>query len=235
MPKFFSRLVAGEIGELAPRRTGFWRDQELVAFDSSSGDDGERTLAGIVFKVCREPNNLLAHLRRIYFCYQSQRAEQLYAALLDLFIVLQGRGQAFSRRVLEGSRSLLPKHEFLSLTQAVNGDSTWPGNRYSVFSSGTVGRKDLVEHIRQDAGQVDVLVLANDFIEYSQLDQAMEVLELGVRAEPARLDIQQALLELYKSAGEHARFQSVYDAFTQAGMPLTDEWLEAAAYFAGRS
>ena len=233
MPNFFSTLVASEFGDQDPHQSSFWIDPKPVVFDSSN--DAEKTLARLVFQVCREPGNLLGHLRRVYFCYQQQLAEPLYAALLDLLLVLRGRGAVFSHRVLEGSRSQLSRQQFLVLKQGVKGDLDKLGNRYSVFSSGTVGRKVLLEQGQQAPGQVDVLVLANDFIEYSQLDQAMAVLEQGMRDQPLRQDIQQALLELYKSTGEQARFQSTYAKCSEAGMSLAEDWLEMAAYFAGRS
>jgi len=234
MPQFFSRLVVDHNQEEFLNEPSLWHDHELTLFGYSVTDEGQ-LLNALVFKVRRNPKNLVAHLRRIYFCYQARLTVQLYAALLDFLIVLQGRGRALSHRMVYGSRPQLNEQQFLALEAATDHCSN-QGNRFSLFTSGLLGKCELVEY-RQlpNEEKHDFLTLANDFIEYSQLDQAMEVLEAGVRANPERQDLQDALLELYKSTRNHGRFETLYKALGASGVPLVDEWRTTAIFFEGLS
>lgn len=233
MSQFFSKLVVGQHGdEFQQQELSLWDDQELAVFSYYHSDEGQ-ALNALVFKVRRNPKNLLAHLRRIYFCYQQRLSAQLYAALLDFVIVLQGKGWTLSRRMIEASRSQLDSQQFQSLTQAAGHERL--GNAYSLFSTGQIGRCELVDYQQQVETQHDFLVLANDFIEYCQLEQAMEVLETGIGLHPDRQDLQQALLELYKSTGNRERFQTFRRTFSESGVSLVKEWLVTANFFEGHS
>lgn len=234
MPQFFSRLVVDNNQDEFSPEPSFWHDHELAVFNYNLSDEGQ-ALNALVFKVRRNPKNLLAHLRRIYFCHQNRLSSQLYAALLDFLIVLQGKGQAICRRMIAGSRSQLNSQELLTLRKAVNDDHARLGNRFSLFTSGLVGKSELVEYRHQSEEQHDFLALANDYIEYSQLDQAMEILETGINLSPDRQDLQEALLELYKSTGNEARFQTLHQSLAASGIPLVDGWRLTAIFFEGRS
>lgn len=233
MPQFYSRLVTDKDQDSFLNETGFWHDNEIAIF-SYSADNGDQTLNSLAFKVRRNPKDLLSHLRRIYFCHQASLSKQLYAALLDLLIVLQGKGQAIGKRMLYGSRQQIDEHQFKLLEHAVKSDYDKLGNRYSLFTSGQIGTCELLEQ-HQTEVQHDFLILANDFIEYSQLDQAMDVLETGINLNPDRIDLQEALLELYKSTENRTRFQSSYKSFLAAGISLIDDWQRMTHYFEGKS
>ncbi|MBD9356613.1 type IV pilus assembly protein FimV [Methylomonas albis] len=228
MPQYFSRLIAGQHADEFSQETSFWRDQALVLLYNPDGDQSQ-TLNALVFKVGRQPKDLLAHVRRIYFCYDQHLAEQLYAALLDLLIVLDGKGSLISRRMIEASRSRLNSGQFQALHKTT-GRAQF-GNPYSLFSSGITGSRELVSSQQQTEMQHDFLELANDFIEYSQLEQAMDVLETGISLHPERADLQQALLELYKSIGNRERFQIHQQRFSDSGVALLEEWLVLAQFF----
>lgn len=228
MPQYFSRLFAGQQADEFFQETSFWRDQSLVLFNNPDGDQSQ-TLNALVFKVRRKPKDLLAHVRRIYFCYDQVLAEQLYAALLDLLIVLDGKGSLISRRMIEASRSRLDSEQFQALHKTT--EHAQLGSPYSLFSSGIMGSRELVSSRQQTEMQHDFLELANDFIEYSQLEQAMDVLESGISLHPERADLQRALLELYKSLGNRERFQSHRQRFSDSGIALVEEWLVLAQFF----
>lgn len=233
MPQFHPRLIVDNDQDDFLNQTSFWSDNEIALFGYNSDNDAQ-TLNTLVFKVRRNPKNLLSHLRRIYFCYQKGLPTQLYAALLDLLIILQGKGKAFSRRMLYGSRRQLDQQSFQTLELAIHQNSNRQGNLYSLFTTGQIGKCELVKS-HQTQAEHDFLVLANDFIEYSQLEQAMDVLETGVSLNPDRIDLQEALLELYKSTGNSARFDTSYKTFIASGVTLVEEWLLMAQYFEGQS
>lgn len=234
MPQFFTQLVLAQGQDQSLQTSGFWHDQELVIFNSTPYDE-EQTLNYLIFKLCRNPENLLCHLRRIYYCYLNGRSGHLYAALLDFLLVLKGRGQAISRRMIVGCRRQLDQHQILVLEHAVTEDLDRFGNFHSIFTTGRIAHRELFVYRKHAKTEYDVLKLANDFIEYSQLDQAMEVLETGLRDHPDRVDLQDALLELYLSTGSRERLLNFYNANTAAGMPFNHEWRQAADSSAGRS
>jgi hypothetical protein len=231
MPQYFSRLLAGQNVDEIPQDSGFWRDRELVLFGSTDGNSGQ-VLAALVFKVSRNPKDLQAHLRRIYFCYEQRLSEQLYAALLDLLIVLAGKGALISRRMIQASRSRLNSRQFQTLYKATGYAQL--GNRYSLFSNGILGSRELIRSKPQTETQHDYLALANDFIEYSQLEQAMDALETGIDLYPDRADLQLALLELYKSTQSRERFHGQRQRYSDAGIALVNEWLVLAHFFEGQ-
>ncbi|AMK79036.1 MULTISPECIES: FimV family protein [Methylomonas] len=232
MPTFCSSLIVEQHVDGFQQETSLWQDRELAVFGYSYQHEGQ-ALDALVFKVRRNPKDLLTHLRRIYFCYEKCLSAQLYAALLDLLIVLQGRGQAISRRMIEASRTQLNSRQLQLLNQSAGHELL--GNTYSLFSNGYIGYSELVESKEQTETQHDFLTLANDFIEYSQLEQAMDVLETGISLHPDRQDFQHALLELYKSTGNRERFQTHRQTFSDSGILLADEWLDLAHFFEGQA
>ncbi|MDD1622197.1 MAG: hypothetical protein LUQ11_12020 [Methylococcaceae bacterium] len=231
MPHFFSRLVVGDDQDQFMRETDFWHDHELVFVHNDP--NGDQALNALVFKVRRNPKDLNAHLRRIYFCYQKRLSAQLFAALLDFVIILQGKGLAICRRMIGGSRAQLDSQQVATLIKAVDDEDSRRGNSFSLFTSGLVGTCELFEYHQRGEKEHDFLVLANDFIEYSQLEQAMDVLEMGITVSPDRQDLQEALLELYKSTRNRTRFEGFYKTLRETGVPLMDEWRSMAIFFEG--
>ena len=223
MSRFFSQLVTGQNTGDFPGEASFWQDAELAAF-SLCAVDAEQILTALVFKVRRNPKDLLAHLRRIYFCFQQSLSSQLYAALLDFLMVLEGKGQALSYRMINSCRSHLEHQQVLELAVAVKNPQTLSGNRFSLFTHGLLGKCELIAFRQITQEKHDVLALANDFIEYSQLDEAMDTLEMGITQYPERQDLQDALLGLYVSTGSYERLQTFYTASRAAGVQLVDKW-----------
>lgn len=228
MPHVFSQLFFDHDKETL-NENSFWNDRELSLFSLHQVENSQ-ILDSLVFKVRRDPGNLLSHLRRIYFCYVNRLSDQLYAALLDLLIVLQGKGKSIGRRMIDGCRHQLSEQQLFVLTTERFSDLEQHVNPYCLFTSGRQGQGELVEFQRQTDRQYDVLSLANDFIEFSQLDQAMDVLEDGVIANPERQDLQEALLQLYKSTRNRERFINFFQKINVLSMRISDDWRLAAKF-----
>ncbi|MDC9727903.1 MAG: hypothetical protein PSN04_01055 [Methyloprofundus sp.] len=84
-----------------------YRVNEVVWTDSEQAYNS--LYRQLVYKVSRFPKRLMFHLQRIYYCFDNKVSEQLYAALIDLFIVLKGKGKALSQRVATDVTSALTK------------------------------------------------------------------------------------------------------------------------------
>ena len=226
MPRFFSNLLMPTT--VQPEHSRPFQDREGVIFDLQSATTD---LNALVLKVSQKPNDLLAHLRRIYFCYEHALSEPLYAALLDLSIVLDDKGHDLRRRLLAGCRSQLNDQQLLALNVVCHGLQNIQGNQFSLFTKGLIGKTQLLTVSKHTQAQQDALTLAEDFIEYSQLEQAMNTLEQAMELEPDREDIQRLLLELYQSTGSVERFQNQFQAMTQRGDSKLDVWQALADVF----
>jgi len=202
-----------------------------VFFDCREHDELER----LVYKVTREPGNLENHLQRIYFCYSNNRSEQLYASLIDLLTILAGKGEALSQRIIYGTRSIINKEQWTALQKyLITLDLTvFPSNRFSVLNPCLLGTTQLLDKDKNTVVQYDYLTLAHDYIEYSQLDSAITVLEQGIPEDPDGKEGQKLLLELYKSTGDVIRFRPMYQSVIKKN--LIDEWQQLDDYFNNRT
>lgn len=232
MPRFYTKLINEP--NPGPPPNGFWHDAELALFKLDFAED-KQAINALVYKVRRNPQNLHAHLRRIYFCHQNAWSVQLYAALLDFFIILQGKGAAISQRMLSGSRRRLDEHQYWVLRHSGNDDYPRLGNSYTLFTTGRVGVPELLRTQQKSKTQHDFLALANDFIEYSQLDEAMDVLEIGISFYPERQDLQETLLQLYQLTENRDRLIGFYQKMSKTHKLLDEEWRATAKMLIGSS
>lgn len=187
----------------------------------------------IMFKVFRQPKQLPSHLQRIYFTYSHGMAEQLYAALVDLLWVLDGNGKALSHKMISASKSLLTEEQFGMLRNFIKQPDIilLTGNKFSIFCTGLVGTNTLVTKHEAVAIEQDPLILARDYVEYSQLDAAIQTLETGVVDIPDRQELQTELLELYKVTKNIKAYTKMRDLLIQKELNLSNEWQELDDYF----
>lgn len=189
--------------------------------------DSVQYLAELVHEIQKHPKNLNAHIQRIFCCYRENLSDPLYAALVDFLIVLNKRGEAISRRMIAGSLSSLTGPQGALLKAAIKGDikdiTLLEGNGYSVFCRGLNGTLNLIEKLDdQKSNEHDPLALAQDAIEYSQLEEAMLILERALEEQPQRLELHKFLLELYKSTQSQTRFEAVFVRMQSLGVFMND-------------
>ncbi|MDP2902026.1 MAG: hypothetical protein Q8N96_02815 [Methylovulum sp.] len=207
-----------------------WSSEALVYTDF---------LEKLVFRIARKPKDLISHIQRIYYCFHTNLNEQLFAAIVDLLVVLDKRGQAISWRVLMGAKTRLSAEQFDALKKHLKDGhadaNLLLGNQYSILTRGLLGVNNMVQPIKKQ-GQIvyDALELARDYIEYSQLDEAKQVLENAIFEQPTRLDIHHELLALYQSMRDSAGFNQMLEQLTQSGIDLIDEWAQLNNYFKGQ-
>lgn len=192
----------------------------------------------LVNEIKRKPARLISHIHRIYQCYREQLDEPLFAALVDLLIVLNHRGKAVSRRMVLGSKKSLKAEQLAALSTVLTDPdanvSLLAGNRYSIFSKGLEGTVTLVQKTTDTLdSHYDPLQLAADAVEYCQLNEAMAILENAIREQPDQLSWLEALLELYRSAGERSRFDDMAVELAGKGVTLPESWRELKEYFEG--
>ncbi len=115
--------------------------------------------------------------------------------------------------------------------------SALAGNQYSIFTKGLIGTQDLVQQVVSASTKqaYDPLNLARDYIEYSQLAEARDVLEKAIVNEPHRLELHQSLLELYKSTQDVSGFKKMVDIFADLNIAIPDDWNELMTLFMSSS
>lgn len=200
---------------------------DSVSFDFSDHDLPKDFLRHLVYLVARKPKRIITHVQRIYYCYQANLPEQLFAALVDLLIVLNRRGKEISRRMIIGTKTKLSDEQFEVLQKFMTEKSDaalLAGNQYSVLSKGLIGTRNLSQRTETDKQTHDPLDLAHDYIEYSQLDEAKNILEESIIDQPERIDLHHCLLELYKSTLDTAGFITMYNILSGLDIAMPDEW-----------
>ena len=99
----------------------------------------KHSLDYFLHQVSKKPTNLICHIQRIFFCYHENISEQLYASLLDFFLVLNGNGRDISSRMYHGSKSRLSSEHKENLSCLLKGRigrlDRLLGNRYSSLAA----------------------------------------------------------------------------------------------------
>jgi hypothetical protein len=180
--------------------------------------------------VALAPRNLLRHTQRIIFHYRIADADGLYSAFYDLFTVLHGKGRRLRARLLKGASSRLAPEHFEALSSWLSNETPPAGKNLpepprSVLSQGVDGVCELVRAI-ETAGRPrrDPLVEAREHIEYSQIEEARDLLESAVLEDPDRAELQTELLHLYLATRDHEHFRTMREKLTEIVTTLPDEW-----------
>ena len=200
---------------------------------SSAQETDNQLYQQITHKISRNPKSLIAHLQRIHTSYKSGWNEQLYASLSDLFFSLNGKGKPLSRRMLGSTRSLLSEQQYQLLEKYLSNydKSLLTGNRFSILTQGLIGSSFIVKKDDKKAVTHDPLLIARDYIEYSQLDDAKITLESGIINKPKRQDLQIELLDLYKLTNDKAAFNKMHSHLLGRKIKLSADWLTLKEHF----
>ncbi|WP_394752263.1 FimV family protein [Crenothrix sp.] len=197
----------------------------------------------LVAGISKQPRNLVTHVQRICLCYQRNLSEHLYGAMVDLFTVLEGYANDFCGRLLDKVlHKLSPSHAYL-LNQYLDDKDIevlyTVQNSFVVLGKGLLGTAQFITKVaeQQDTHVAminDPLVLARDYIEYSQFQEAKAVLESAILEAPTRSELHLDLLELYKSLQDIKGFLITSEALAQQGNPFPELWSELNEYFSAR-
>jgi hypothetical protein len=135
--------------------------------------------------------------------------------------------------MINGSANLIGTEQRLLLEQYLKnpGGVVLPGNKFTILKHDLMGTLQLIEKQKAQETEHDHLVLAQDFIEYSQLESAVEVLEQGVNTDSARTDLQEKLLELYRLTDNEASFRLTYKSLLGNKRALVSGWKTLERHF----
>jgi hypothetical protein len=184
--------------------------------------------------ISRNPADLRAHVRRIVMEHRVGDGEALYSALADLFLVLGQRGRGLRQRLLRGSEARLRPEHYRALSMSLETGLAEahvlhaPG---ALLGSGHDGEFGFVRRIAQDAAPPleEPRTLARQFLEYSQIEEAREILERANLEQWGDPALQQELLDLYRATRDAARLEGMARQLLDRGVALLPEWQELAA------
>ncbi len=185
----------------------------------------------LAHRVARLPKNLRTHVQRVFLHQTENDSDALFAALLDLFIVLANRGLALRQRLLHTSENQLTskQYEFLlkHLESGVFAYEEHPAAPRSRLSQGGDLQDDFIGKIDQQ-NQQDArppIEQAQDFLNYGQLEQAQQVLEQALIENPDDLAVSQELAELYVHSKD---VDALTHLINRLGSPIPDAIMEVA-------
>lgn len=181
--------------------------------------------------VSADANNLFTHTRRIFFHFQQGHGDGLYSALTDLFLVLGKRGLPIRSRLLQGARLYLADQHYQALRAYLcqgrePTEEELPEAAGSVLTHGVEGRCKLITRVEPSDRELrDPLLEAREYIEFSQIEQARDLLEKCVLEQPDREDLQQELLSVYGASRDRARYLAMRAKLEQILDTLPQCWL----------
>lgn len=235
MSEFTPLIICSDEDESNDTSVLDFENQQIDIF----GFNHEQVLDSLTFKILTEPKALHVHLQRIFFCYHHDLSDELFGALADFLIILEGKGRNISRRMIHGAKSKLQGSQYQDLKNALKLDADSvkliKGNVHSVFTRGMVGVSVLIEKEAQEhTHEHDPLDLARDYIAYSQLDTAMDTLEEAILADFERQELHDDLLELYRLTQSKDRFLKMYETLEEHVESIPDDWNELKGFFNDR-
>jgi len=206
----------------------------LISFRLEIAEGHEEVVLNhLTMSLVLQPHSLKTHIRRILLSFDIAQAGLLYAALIDLWVVLENRGRKLFYFLLNATKNRLDKPDF-DLLQTIYiayemQPHLLPSPRMSVLTKGLVGQLNLVSSSKSknSHSERDPLVEALEYIEYSQVEQAQNVLEKGVLAEPHRLELQENLLEIYSSTLDLYSLKAIEEKL-KGNILVPDQWQEVA-------
>ncbi|MCF7971520.1 MAG: hypothetical protein K9L22_10205 [Methylococcaceae bacterium] len=236
MQENFSLVISGGIhsvdySDIAFNEPVFFLENNKQLYFQDASDE---MLRDLVYTLIKQPRNLLIHLQRIIICYEKNNEAQLSAALMDLFVVLDGVGNAIKQRMLAGSRKHLSTPLFEQLQTYIDTPQCIQSNIYTVLTLGWEPNDELRLVQRSNSNkseEYDPLQVARDYIEYSQLEEAVKVLELAILDDPQRTELHTDLIELYQFTNDYDGFNKMQLALAKINHSMQAQWAALHSYF----
>ncbi len=216
---------------------GAFIPKELGRLRLSLGRNVVRSYAFLSRQIQRWPKHLVFHVCRIECAMCMDEEDAIDAAVLDLFYVLEDKGQNLRQSILDKIGHKMSGEMLSSLKQALHNHNPLqilPFTSRSVLHDGQCeGEMDLLILITDDKENSDVLDPVNTAracLESGQIEQAQEILEAQLKIEPERVEIRTDLLEIYCATRDEVSFMTSYQLLQLRGC-LDDSWETAVNFF----
>lgn len=202
----------------------------------SRGINAVKSYAFLTRQIQRRPQELAFHVCRIKCALQMRDEEAVYAAVLDLFSILDDKGLALRKRMLSKVADSLSSQIKTELGQVLSGQLSAQSLPYcacSVLHEGmSVERVDLgLPTPDKQVTALDPVNTARLCLESGQIEQAQEILESQLEIEPEREEVKADLLEIYCATRNASSFKASYQLLQFRGC-LDNAWKDAVSFFA---
>lgn len=180
--------------------------------------------------VARNPLDLRRQVQRVVFLLDSAEPERLFGALTDLWLALGQSGRGLRSTLLEAAGSHLADDQMAWLTKhldtPLNSGDVLPVTQGSVLSGGLVGESQLVarERTRGRPGERDPVQAAIELLEHGHLEEARDLLEQALLADPGNTVAEGELLEIYRRSRDEAGFAAMRERLQASGVVLSPAW-----------
>ncbi len=212
----------------------FLQGHSLTRFSASAGP--EILAAHLAHCVTRNPGDLTSHVRRIFLCLKLDDAEQLFGALIDLFITLNGKGNALRSRLLKMLRDHLTEAQYAALQDGhmermeFTEYISWP--RFSRLYQPRLKEQELVAQVTGEKGErhSDILAQARDLINCGEIEAARHLMEGAVLRGKTTIVLHEELLNLYRHTRNHKALLTMWTQLEHLSPHLQGLWKEAHDY-----
>lgn len=201
--------------------------QGSLRFEAKGWSD--KAKAYYAHAVTRTPKALRLHVQRINL-YTQTADTSVIGALLDLFLVLGDKGLPLRRRMLALARPLISSPDYQALHRQVEGgkpDAAFLQLRSAgaVLSRGIAGVTRLIARTGTTGeNRDDPLERARRELAFGQTGLARTTLERALLADSGRLDLNLALLEIYRRARDRQGAERIWRRLQDRDNPARTEW-----------
>lgn len=242
-----NELTAGEVCacklEVAPQldiatlELGFFPRNSSLWFRRFPDYLLDKSLVFLSHRVTCNSKDLVAHVHRVIAHYHAGSPNDLYGALLDLYITLGNKGFALRKRMYEKFAPYLQRDHRATLRKGLQsglkaGDSV-PDSVISRFKPPNLGNVYLVEKLSDDVVRVDFDALdeARDLIDSGFIDEARMLLEEILTSQPECEETNKELLDIYKYTKNKEDFFATKARLQAIPVALSGAWEALAEKF----
>jgi hypothetical protein len=188
-------------------------------------------------RVRRNPRDLRAHVQRTLYHLSKHDSDAIYAALIDLFLILGKRGSHIRKNLFRQAIPYLSEehYQFLStrLKSGLDRNEPLPPNTFSSLSRGHSGTTQLVIRKSTDSNHSGASPLDHAMEQFNQNDwlTAMVILENALHHDPGDTDVTCELLSLYKEKHAREAFYRTYTALFGRRLAMPQLWVDTERFF----
>lgn len=187
------------------------------------------------YSLKQNPNNLSCHMQRIKFALHKKNHHEFFAALCDLFIILDQQGLSLRQRLFTYAQKKLPQEqvEILSayLTDKKITDDAEFLPELCFFKKEIIELLTIASHADDKKQTIeDTLHTIESYIKHSQFDAAEDCILSLLKNDPENELLTIKLIDLYKALNYTDKFNQAYEEFADC-LLTSSYWDEANQYF----
>lgn len=184
------------------------------------------------YNLRRKPADLRCHVQFIFSLIRQAdvKREEIFAAIADLFIVLDGGGLALRQRMLNIARPFLYAEDITffqqHLKQGIGATTPLPISCPSILTEAYVGHANHIQRstVEQASDTLSEHEQALELIESGDLSSAAHILKKLLYQQANNEQIAEDLLNTLRHAGLEQQIAEVQDWFIENNLPLPNCW-----------